>query len=88
MRDDGSLEKAAMRSNTSERREMPDEIDDDQRPRSPVENRSPVEKMIDALDEVQEAVDRLAADRRIAGRRAAHDLALLEPFSPDDSSSR
>jgi hypothetical protein len=88
MRDDGNLEKTARRSNTSERHEMPEEIDDDQRPRSPVDHRSPVEKMIDALDEVQDAVDRLAADRRIAGRRVAHDLALLEPFSPHDSSSR
>lgn len=59
---------------------MPDDTGDDQR------HRSPVEKMINALDEVQEAVARLAAEKRTPGRRIAQDLALLEPFSRDDSS--
>lgn len=59
---------------------MPDDTDDDQR------HGSPVEKLINALDEVQEAVARLAAEKRTAGRRIAQDLALLEPFSQDDSS--
>jgi hypothetical protein len=61
---------------------MPDDTADDQ------VDRSPVEKLINALDEVQEAVDRLAADRRTAGRRVAHDVVRLEPFAPDDSPSR
>jgi hypothetical protein len=61
---------------------MPSETDDDQRPRSPVE------RMINALDEVQEAVERLAAEKRMSGRRIAHDLALLEPFSREDQPIR
>jgi hypothetical protein len=54
---------------------MPNETDDDQRP--PLR----VEKMLNALDEVQEAVDRLATERRTTGRRVAHDPTLVEPFS-------
>jgi hypothetical protein len=54
---------------------MPNETDDDQRP--PLR----VEKMLSALDELQEAVDRLAAQTRTTGGRIAHDLTLLEPFS-------
>ena len=54
---------------------MPDETDDGQR--SPLG----VEKMLNALDEVQEAVDRLATERRTTDRRAVHNLTLVEPFS-------
>jgi hypothetical protein len=54
---------------------MPNETDDEQRP--PLG----VEQMLEALDEVQEAVDRLATERRTTGRRAGHDLTLVEPFS-------
>jgi hypothetical protein len=43
---------------------------------------SPVEKMSDALDEIQAAMDRLAAERRTAERRDAHDqVTLAEPSS-------
>ena len=48
---------------------------------------SPVERMINALDEVQEAVDRLAAEKRTSTRPVVRDFVLLEPpFSRDDSS--
>ena len=81
MRHDGLVsDKAAGRGDTLERQDIPDDTDDDQR------HRSPVEKLINALDEVQEAVARLAAEKRTAGRRIAQDLALLEPFSREDSS--
>ena len=55
--------------------DIPDDPDDDQRPVSPIE------KMINALDEVQDAVNRVAAESRTAGRRVAHDLAPEEPFT-------
>jgi len=58
---------------------MPNETDDDRAP-------SPVEEMINALDEVQEAVDRLAAEKRPAGRPVVRDFVLLDPFSRDDNS--
>ena len=58
---------------------MPSEPDD--KPHA----QSPVERMINALDEVQEAVDRLAAEKRTS-RPVARDFVLLEPFSRDDSS--
>jgi hypothetical protein len=59
---------------------MPSETDDNRR--AP----SPIERMINALDEVQEAVDRLAAEKRTSGRPVVRDFVLLEPFSRDDSS--
>ena len=46
---------------------------------------SPVEKMLNALDEVQDAMKRLAAENRTVGRRVGHDFALVEPFSPEDA---
>jgi hypothetical protein len=54
---------------------MPNETDDDRRP--PLR----IEKMLNALDELQAAVDRLATETRTTGRRVAHDLTLVEPFS-------
>jgi hypothetical protein len=54
---------------------MPNDTDDDQ----PAPAR--VEKMLSAVDEVQEAIDRLASESRTADRRVAHDLTLVEPFS-------
>jgi hypothetical protein len=42
--------------------------------------------MINALDEVQEAVDRLAAENRTPDRTVARDFVLVEPFSRDDAS--
>jgi hypothetical protein len=45
---------------------------------------TPVEKMLSALDELQEVVDRLAVDRHPAGRRTARDLTLVEPFSREE----
>jgi len=59
---------------------MPSEPDD--KPHA----QSPVERMINALDEVQEAVERLAAEKRTSGRPVVRDFVLLEPFSRDDSS--
>ena len=59
---------------------MPSEPDD--KPHA----QSPVERMINALDEVQEAVERLAAETRRSGRPVVRDSVLLEPFSRDDSS--
>ena len=56
---------------------MSNETDDDRAP-------SPVEEMINALDEVQEAVDRLAAEKESAGRPVVRDFVLLDPFSRDD----
>jgi len=47
---------------------------------------SPVERMISALDEVQEAVERVAAEKRTSGRAVVRDFVLIEPFSRDDSS--
>jgi hypothetical protein len=41
-----------------------------------------VEKLINAVDEVRDAIDRLTAENRTAGRRADDDPALREPFSP------
>jgi hypothetical protein len=55
--------------------DRPDDPDDDQRPVSPIE------KMINALDEVQDAVNRVADESRTASRRAADDLAPEEPFT-------
>ena len=54
---------------------MPNDTDDDQRPSGRVE------KMLSALDELQEAIDRLASESHTAGRRVVHDLTLVEPFS-------
>jgi hypothetical protein len=51
------------------------ETDDSPRPLSPVE------KMLNALDELQDAMKRLAAENRIVG----HDFALVEPFSREDA---
>ena len=45
---------------------------------------SPVERMINALDEVQDAVDRLAAESRTADRRVARDIAPEEPLSREE----
>ena len=46
---------------------------------------SPVEKMLNALDEVEAAMGRVAAEKRAARRRIAHDhLALGEPFSREE----
>jgi hypothetical protein len=60
---------------------MPSETDDNQRAQSPIE------RMINALDEVKEAVDRLAAEKRTSTRPVVRDFVLLEPpFSRDDSS--
>ena len=59
---------------------MPSETDDNQRARSPIE------RMINALDEVQEAVNRLAAEKRASNRPVVRDFVLLEPFSRDNSS--
>ena len=56
---------------------MPSETDDNRAP-------SPVERMINALDEVQEAVDRLAAEKRPPAPSVARDFVLLEPFSRDE----
>jgi len=58
---------------------MPSNTDDNRVP-------SPVERMINALDEVQEAVDRLAAENRTPDRTVARDFVLVEPFSRDDAS--
>ena len=54
---------------------MPNETDADRRP--PLR----IEKMLNALDELQAAVDRLATETRTTGRRVTHDLTLVEPFS-------
>ena len=52
---------------------------DDQRPASPVD------KMLNALDEVEAAMGRVTAEKRAARRRIAHDhLALGEPFSREE----
>ncbi len=53
---------------------MPDDSEGDE------QSSSRVEKMINALDELQDAVDRLAAETRAAGRRATQDRE--EPGTP------
>jgi len=58
---------------------MPSENDDQHA-------KSPIERMINALDEVQEAVDRLAAEKRPVSRPVVRDFVLLDPFFRDDSS--
>jgi hypothetical protein len=58
---------------------MPIDTDETQHPPSPVE------KMLNALDEVEAAMGRLVAEKRAAHRRIAHDhLALGEPFSREE----
>ena len=57
---------------------MPSDTEDEQ-PSS-----SRVEKMLNALNELQEAVDRLAAENRTASQRATHDLAPVEPLPGEE----
>lgn len=54
-------------------------VPDDNRSRA-----SPVERMINALDEVQDAVNRLAAERRTADRRVAREIVPEEPLSREE----
>jgi hypothetical protein len=59
---------------------MPSDTNDNRDP-------SPVERMINALDEVQEAVERLAAENRTPDRTVGRDFVLRrEPFTRDDAS--
>ena len=44
--------------------------------------------MINALDEVQEAVDRPGGRKAPAGRPVVRDFVLLEPFPRDEKSIR
>jgi len=53
--------------------------DNDQRPASQVE------KLLNALDEVQDAVNRLAAESRPADQPIADDVSAVEPFSREDA---
>jgi hypothetical protein len=59
---------------------MPSDTDD------PPGTPSSVENLINALDEVRDAMERLAAERRTTPRQTARDFAVIEPYSREDSS--
>jgi hypothetical protein len=59
---------------------MPSDTDDTRGAPSSVEN------LINALDEVRDAMDRLAAERRTTPRQTARDFAIVQPYPREDSS--